>query len=100
MPLIDGLKYTINFVCRIAGLVETLHWSDPGERALAQRRLEQAHDAAGPLLLKGVVSHWPAVQSWNLENLAAAHGKERGEDLLQYLLPTAADSPASEGSSL
>ena len=61
--------------------METLHWSEPTEKALAQRRLEQytTHGAAEPLLLKGVVSHWPALQQWDLENLAEAHGKQRGE---------------------
>ena len=69
-------------ICRIEGPVETLSWDAIEKQKLGTLRLHQylipnADDESCPLLIKGVVQHWPALQKWSLEWLAEQFPEQR-----------------------
>ena len=69
-------------ICRIEGPVETLSWDAIEKQNLGTSRLHQYlisynDDKSSPLLIKGVVQHWPALQKWSLEWLAKRFPEQR-----------------------
>ena len=69
-------------ICRIEGPVETLSWDAVEKQKLSTLRLHQylipdADDKGSPLLIKGAVQHWPALQRWSLEWLAEQFPEQR-----------------------
>lgn len=62
--------------------MQTLDWRNPLERDQVCRMLQQhAQDSTqgpkAPLLIKHAVSHWPALQRWNLQHLPEAYSDQR-----------------------
>jgi hypothetical protein len=47
-------------------------------RRLEHYAAQTAEGTAVPILIKGIVSHWPALHTWSLDWLAEEHGHERG----------------------
>ena len=69
-------------VCRIKGPVETLNWDaiekqKPSTSRLHQYLIPDVEDKSSPLLIKGVVQHWPALQKWSMEWLAKHFPEQR-----------------------
>ena len=69
-------------ICRIEGPVETLSWDAVekqklGTPCLHQYLIPNNTDQSSPLLIKGVVQHWPALQRWSLEWLAEHFPEQR-----------------------
>ena len=67
---------------RVVGSVQTLDWRNASERGQACRLLSQhAQDSSqgpqAPLLIKHAVSHWPALQRWDLQYLTHAYANQR-----------------------
>ena len=61
--------------CRIEGPVNTLRWNYTDEQRVAKLCLQQylipdVGEDVSPLLLKSVVQHWPALDTWTLQWLA------------------------------
>lgn len=67
---------------RVEGPVETLRWSIANEQQISRLRIQQfllpnIEESCGPILLKGVVQHWPALQRWSLQWLAEHFPEQR-----------------------
>jgi hypothetical protein len=77
----SGARELLN-ACRVEGPVETLKWDDPEQQRLARKRLDDyasyiGDTTAGPVLIKGALVRWPALETWTLKWLASTHGGQR-----------------------
>ncbi|KAK9802696.1 hypothetical protein WJX73_007729 [Symbiochloris irregularis] len=59
----------------IQGSVRSFDWTEEAERTAACQLIEEHASCSGtgltePVLLRGAVAHWPALQRWNLDWLA------------------------------
>jgi hypothetical protein len=67
---------------RVEGPVETLRWNIADEQQISRSRIQHfllpnIAESCGPILLKGVVQHWPALQRWSLQWLAEHFSEQR-----------------------
>ena len=82
IPAPSHARSTQRDICRIKGPVETLSWDAVEKQKMGTSRLHQylipdVDDKSSPLLIKGVVKHWPALQKWSLDWLAENFPEQR-----------------------
>lgn len=72
--------------CRVTDQVRFCNWQDPGQQEQAVAELQDFCSASikslslesfTPLLLKGAVAEWPAVDKWSLDWLVEQYGEQR-----------------------